>query len=125
MHVHKPLVGRASGVLESLSSQRLRCFTAPAQGQSATALWLAAMQAAARTMQTAARATATCDKIICLGKNYLAHARELGDAVPDKPGRGCSGGCCHLGDHLLDLCDAGGHKPGCRFHMDEGRCHSQ
>ena len=25
------------------------------------------------------------DKIICLGKNYLAHAKELGDAVPDKP----------------------------------------
>jgi len=25
------------------------------------------------------------DKIICLGKNYLAHARELGDAVPAKP----------------------------------------
>ena len=25
------------------------------------------------------------DKIICLGKNYLEHARELGDAVPEKP----------------------------------------
>jgi len=25
------------------------------------------------------------DKIICIGKNYLEHARELGDAVPDKP----------------------------------------
>jgi 2-keto-4-pentenoate hydratase/2-oxohepta-3-ene-1,7-dioic acid hydratase in catechol pathway len=27
----------------------------------------------------------TIDKIICLGKNYAEHARELGDAVPDKP----------------------------------------
>lgn len=25
------------------------------------------------------------DKIICVGKNYLEHAKELGDAVPDKP----------------------------------------
>ncbi|KAK9916305.1 hypothetical protein WJX75_001059 [Coccomyxa subellipsoidea] len=25
------------------------------------------------------------DKLICLGKNYLEHAKELGDAVPDKP----------------------------------------
>lgn len=25
------------------------------------------------------------DKIICLGKNYLEHAKELGDAIPDKP----------------------------------------
>ncbi len=25
------------------------------------------------------------DKIVCLGKNYLDHAKELGDAVPDKP----------------------------------------
>jgi 2-keto-4-pentenoate hydratase/2-oxohepta-3-ene-1,7-dioic acid hydratase in catechol pathway len=25
------------------------------------------------------------DKIICIGKNYLAHARELGDAVSEKP----------------------------------------
>ena len=25
------------------------------------------------------------DKIICVGKNYLAHAKELGDAVPAKP----------------------------------------
>lgn len=25
------------------------------------------------------------DKIVCLGKNYLEHAKELGDAVPDKP----------------------------------------
>jgi 2-keto-4-pentenoate hydratase/2-oxohepta-3-ene-1,7-dioic acid hydratase in catechol pathway len=25
------------------------------------------------------------DKIICVGKNYIEHARELGDAVPDKP----------------------------------------
>lgn len=25
------------------------------------------------------------DKIICVGKNYLEHAQELGDAVPDKP----------------------------------------
>lgn len=25
------------------------------------------------------------DKIICLGKNYLDHAKELGDAVPDQP----------------------------------------
>lgn len=25
------------------------------------------------------------DKIICVGKNYLAHAKELGDAVPEKP----------------------------------------
>src|SRR5687767_5843679 len=25
------------------------------------------------------------DKIICVGKNYREHARELGDAVPDKP----------------------------------------
>jgi 2-keto-4-pentenoate hydratase/2-oxohepta-3-ene-1,7-dioic acid hydratase in catechol pathway len=27
----------------------------------------------------------TFDKIICVGKNYLAHAKELGDAVPEKP----------------------------------------
>lgn len=25
------------------------------------------------------------DKIICVGKNYLEHARELGDDVPEKP----------------------------------------
>lgn len=25
------------------------------------------------------------DKIICVGKNYLAHAQEIGDAIPDKP----------------------------------------
>ncbi|WP_058532310.1 fumarylacetoacetate hydrolase family protein [Legionella rubrilucens] len=25
------------------------------------------------------------DKIVCVGKNYLAHARELGDEVPEKP----------------------------------------
>lgn len=25
------------------------------------------------------------DKIICIGKNYLEHASELGDAVPEKP----------------------------------------
>lgn len=25
------------------------------------------------------------DKIICVGKNYLEHAKELGDAVPEKP----------------------------------------
>jgi 2-keto-4-pentenoate hydratase/2-oxohepta-3-ene-1,7-dioic acid hydratase in catechol pathway len=25
------------------------------------------------------------DKIICIGKNYLDHAKELGDAVPEKP----------------------------------------
>jgi len=25
------------------------------------------------------------DKIVCLGKNYLAHAKELGDKVPDRP----------------------------------------
>ncbi len=25
------------------------------------------------------------DKIICIGKNYLEHAKELGDAVPERP----------------------------------------
>lgn len=25
------------------------------------------------------------DKIVCVGKNYLEHARELGDAIPEKP----------------------------------------
>jgi 2-keto-4-pentenoate hydratase/2-oxohepta-3-ene-1,7-dioic acid hydratase in catechol pathway len=25
------------------------------------------------------------DKFICIGKNYLAHAKELGDVVPEKP----------------------------------------
>jgi 2-keto-4-pentenoate hydratase/2-oxohepta-3-ene-1,7-dioic acid hydratase in catechol pathway len=25
------------------------------------------------------------DKIVCFGKNYLEHARELGDAIPEKP----------------------------------------
>lgn len=25
------------------------------------------------------------DKIICVGKNYLDHARELGDTIPEKP----------------------------------------
>ena len=25
------------------------------------------------------------DKIICVGKNYLKHAQELGDAVPEEP----------------------------------------
>ena len=25
------------------------------------------------------------DKIICVGKNYLNHAKELGDAIPDEP----------------------------------------
>lgn len=27
----------------------------------------------------------TMEKMICLGKNYLDHAQELGDAVPEKP----------------------------------------
>lgn len=27
----------------------------------------------------------TIDKIICVGKNYLDHAKELGDKVPEKP----------------------------------------
>jgi 2-keto-4-pentenoate hydratase/2-oxohepta-3-ene-1,7-dioic acid hydratase in catechol pathway len=31
------------------------------------------------------RTGASMDKIICLGKNYLNHAKELGDAVPEKP----------------------------------------
>lgn len=25
------------------------------------------------------------DKVICIGKNYLEHAKELGDAIPEKP----------------------------------------
>ena len=25
------------------------------------------------------------DKIVCVGKNYAEHAKELGDAVPEKP----------------------------------------
>ncbi|NDG28420.1 MAG: fumarylacetoacetate hydrolase, partial [Proteobacteria bacterium] len=25
------------------------------------------------------------DKIICLGKNYAEHAKEMGEAVPEKP----------------------------------------
>lgn len=25
------------------------------------------------------------DKIVCVGKNYLEHAKELGDPVPEKP----------------------------------------
>jgi len=25
------------------------------------------------------------DKIVCLGKNYVAHVREIGEAIPDKP----------------------------------------
>ena len=25
------------------------------------------------------------DKIVCIGKNYLAHAKELGDVVPTDP----------------------------------------
>src|SRR5258708_6102141 len=25
------------------------------------------------------------DKMICVGKNYLEHAKELGDAIPEKP----------------------------------------
>ena len=73
------------------------------------------MQAAVRSMQTAARATATCDKIICLGKNYLAHARELGDAVPDKPGRGCCGGLLLVGVTTCRTYSAAeGLKPGRR-----------
>ena len=24
-------------------------------------------------------------QVVCLGKNYLKHAQELGDAVPEKP----------------------------------------
>lgn len=27
----------------------------------------------------------TIDKIICVGKNYLEHAKELGDTIPEKP----------------------------------------
>lgn len=27
----------------------------------------------------------TVGKVVCVGKNYLEHAKELGDAVPDKP----------------------------------------
>ena len=35
------------------------------------------------------------DKVICLGKNYLLHARELGDAVPDRPvSPTLQGRCC-------------------------------
>ena len=30
-------------------------------------------------------ATAPFDKIICVGKNYLDHAIELGDAIPEDP----------------------------------------
>lgn len=29
--------------------------------------------------------TYTIGKIVCVGKNYLEHAKELGDAVPEKP----------------------------------------
>lgn len=36
-------------------------------------------------MLTTVRSTPAFDKIICLGKNYLEHAHELGDAIPDKP----------------------------------------
>jgi 2-keto-4-pentenoate hydratase/2-oxohepta-3-ene-1,7-dioic acid hydratase in catechol pathway len=25
------------------------------------------------------------DKIVCVGKNYMEHAKELGDAIPEKP----------------------------------------
>ena len=25
------------------------------------------------------------DKLVCVGKNYIEHAKELGDAIPDKP----------------------------------------
>ena len=40
-----------------------------------------------RAMQAAAKPAAPVfDKLICIGKNYLEHAKELGDAVPDKPG---------------------------------------
>lgn len=28
---------------------------------------------------------ASFDKIVCVGKNYVEHAKELGDAVPEKP----------------------------------------
>ena len=27
----------------------------------------------------------SCDKIVCVGKNYLQHAKELGDAIPKAP----------------------------------------
>ncbi len=26
-----------------------------------------------------------CEKIVCVGKNYLEHAQELGDKIPDEP----------------------------------------
>ena len=25
------------------------------------------------------------DKIVCVAKNYIEHAKELGDAIPEKP----------------------------------------
>ncbi|STX55646.1 2-keto-4-pentenoate hydratase/2-oxohepta-3-ene-1,7-dioic acid hydratase (catechol pathway) [Legionella beliardensis] len=36
-------------------------------------------------MQTISKKLMSIDKIICVGKNYLDHAKELGDEVPKKP----------------------------------------
>lgn len=46
------------------------------------------LRAGLRTVSVFARAQSSSpaiDKIVCIGKNYLEHAKELGDAVPDKP----------------------------------------
>ena len=43
-----------------------------------------ALQALSRSTTTLAGIN-KMDKVICLGKNYLLHAQELGDAVPDRP----------------------------------------
>ena len=51
-------------------------------------------------MQAAAKPAAPVfDKLICIGKNYLEHAKELGDAVPDKPGA-CAARSCVAGWHV-------------------------
>lgn len=36
------------------------------------------------------------DKIICLGKNYLDHAKELGDAIPENPVLFLKPPSCHV-----------------------------
>jgi hypothetical protein len=49
-------------------------------------------------MQAAAKPAAPMfDKLICIGKNYLEHAKELGDAVPDKPGARAARWCWQAG----------------------------
>src|SRR5262245_1103855 len=49
--------------------------------------WLGGSATGERCASSSVRwlAPVTPSKIVCVGRNYAAHARELGNAVPDEP----------------------------------------